>query len=105
MNEYVIPPDEELIQILDEENAGGCQLMRAAQYGGIVEGDVERSEELKDKEEWDEWEKKEKLRRKLDRKSKTKRQVTSDLPDDYVALMNKNRMYKRNKVQKHKSTK
>ena len=101
LNEFVIPPDEELIQILDGENAGGCQLMRAAQYAGIVEGDVERSEELKDKEGWDEWESKEKLQRKLNRKRRSDKTM-EDLPADYVALMKKDRIYKRKRIQKHK---
>ena len=55
INKSILPPDEELAALLDEENAGGCQLIRAAQYSGILPGgEEEHSEEMLDDDEWDE---------------------------------------------------
>lgn len=60
INRIILPSDEELVALLDQENADGCQLIRAAQYSGVLPGGEGQSETLMDEKEWDEYEEREK---------------------------------------------
>ena len=69
LNEAEIPDDAELEALIEEANCNGCELVRLVQYSGIIPGDVERSEEMLDDEEWEKKKKKERKRKKKARKS------------------------------------
>lgn len=83
INEAIIPPDDELRAMIDEANCGGCELFRAAQYSGIIPGDIDRSEELLDSEEWRKRREKESRRRRREKKSTTQflELSDSDIPE------------------------
>ena len=75
LNEAEIPEDAELKMRIEEANCNGCELVRAAQYSGIIPGDIERSEEMLDDEEW-----------KKKRKEEMKKKKTSKPAFDYLDL-------------------
>ena len=77
---------------LDEENAGGCQLIRAAQYAGILPGgEEEHSEPMLDDEGWEEYiAKQEEEREEKKKKKKKKGYGDWDSDDDGRSKMNGN---------------
>ena len=93
LNKVILPPDEELAALLDEESAGGCQLIRAAQYAGILPGgEEEHSEPMLDDEEWEEYIAKQEEEREEKKKKKKKKKGYGDWDsdDDGKSKMNGN---------------
>lgn len=122
LNKIAVPPDDELAALLDQENAGGCQLIQAAQYSGILPGGENQSETLLDDEGWEELERRNLEMREKEKKKKkqsstfkekifressdesgsedeSKRKSESgekeELPEEYVELMRKEKKRQR----------
>ena len=91
LNKVILPPDEELAALLDEENAGGCQLIRAAQYAGILPGgEEEHSEPMLDDKGWEEYI--EKQNEIIEKKRKKKALAGWDGVDDHDDDDGRNKM-------------
>ncbi|KAK8830676.1 hypothetical protein WA577_004404 [Blastocystis sp. JDR] len=103
INEAIIPSDEELRAMIDEANCGGCELIRAAQYSGILPGDMERSEELLDSEEWKKRRERERKHRKREKKSTTQflELSDSDIPPSEEEKEKKKPSKKKRKTIRH----
>ena len=85
LNKVILPPDDELAALLDEENAGGCQLIRAAQYAGILPGgEEEHSEPMLDDKGWEEYIEKQNEEMEKKKKMKKKKKGYADWDDDVV---------------------
>ena len=124
LNKIAVPPDDELAALLDQENAGGCQLIQAAQYSGILPGGENQSETLLDDEGWEELERRNLEMREKEKKKKKKKQSSTfkekifressdesgsedeskrksesgekeELPEEYVELMRKEKKRQR----------
>lgn len=123
LNKIAVPPDDELAALLDQENAGGCQLIQAAQYSGILPGGENQSETLLDDEGWEELERRNLEMREKEKKKKKKQSSTfkekifressdesgsedeskrksesgekEELPEEYVELMRKEKKRQR----------
>lgn len=133
LNKIVLPPDEELAALLDEENAGGCQLIRAAQYAGILPGgEEEHSEPMLDDKGWEEYIEKQEEEMEEKRKKRRKKkgyadwddangrnkmngnenedegeedEDDDDLPEEYVELMKKEKRRKQKQKEKRERLK
>lgn len=103
INEAIIPSDEELRAMIDEANCGGCELIRAAQYSGILPGDMERSEELLESEEWKKRRERERKHRKREKKSTTQflELSDSDIPPSEEEKEKKKPSKKKRKTIRH----